>query len=70
LTRLERVRTVEGEIGLGRTGRIGADSSGPGIKTRSMGITVEEGEDNRGLSLGDTGAEAKLAGTSQDKTLE
>jgi len=70
LTGLERVITVEGEIGLGRTGRIGANSSGPGIKARSMGVTVEEGEDNRGPSLGNTGAGAKLAGTSRDKTLE
>jgi len=67
---LERVRTVEGEVGLGRTGRIGADSSGPGFKTRSMGAMVEEGEDNGSSSLGNTGAGANLAGTSRDKTLE
>jgi len=70
LTGLKRVRTVEGEVELGRAGRIGADSSGPGIKARPMGATVEEGEDNRGLALGNTGAEGKLAGTSRDKTLE
>jgi len=70
LTGLERVRTVEGEAGLGRTGRIGADSSGLGFKARSMGATVEEGEGNRGSSLDSTGAEAKVAGTSRDKTLE
>ena len=35
-----------------------------------MGATVEEGEDNRGPALGDTGVGGKLAGTGQDKTLE
>jgi len=70
LAGLERVRTVEGKVGLGRAGRIGANSSGPGLKARSMGATVEEGEDNRGPALGDTGAGGKLAGTGQDKTLE
>jgi len=70
LTGLERIRAVEGEVGLGRTGRIGADSSGPSIKTRSMGATVEEEEDNGGPTLGDIGAGGKLAGTSRDKTLE
>ena len=70
MTGLERVRTVKGEVGLGRTGRIGADSSGPGIKMRSMGAIVEKRKDNRGSALGDTGAGGKLAGTSQDKTLE
>jgi len=64
LTELERVRTVKGEVGLGRTGRIGANSSGPSIKARSMGVTVEEGEDNGGPALDDTGAGGKLAGTS------
>jgi len=70
LTELERARIVEGEVGLGRTGRIGADSSGPGFKARSMGATVEEGEDDGGSSLDNTGAGAKVAGTSRDKTLE
>jgi len=70
LTELERVRTVEGGVGLGRTGRIGAGSSGPGIKARSMGATVEEGEDNGGPVLGDTGVGGKLARTSREKTLE
>jgi len=70
LTGLERVKTVEGEAGLGRTGRSGADSSGLGFKARSMGATVEEGEGNGGSSLGSTGAGAKVAGTSRDKTLE
>jgi len=64
LTGLERVRIVEGEVELGRTGRIGANSSGPGFKARSIGATVEEGEDDRGSSLGNTGAGAKVAGTS------
>jgi len=64
LTGLERARIVEGEVGLGRIGRIGADSSGPGFKARSMGVTVEEGEDDGGSSLGNTGAGAKVAGTS------
>jgi len=70
LTGLERVRTVEGEAGLGRTGSIGADSSGLGFKARSMGGTVEEEKGNGGSSLGNTGAGAKVAGTSRDKTLE
>jgi len=70
LTGLERVRTVEREAGLGRTGRIGADSSGLSFKARSMGTTVEEEEGNRGSSLGNTGAGAKVAGTSRDKPLE
>jgi len=70
LTGLKRVRTVKGEVGLGRTGRIEADSSGPGIKMRSMGVTVKEEEDNGGSALGNTGAGGKLAGTSRDKTLE
>jgi len=70
LTGLERVKTVEGEAGLGRTGRIGADSSGLGFKARSMGATVEEGEGNGGSSLDNTRAGAKVAGTSRDKTLE
>jgi len=70
LTELERVRTVEGGVGLGRTGRIGAGSSGPGIKARSMGTTVEEEKDNRGPALGDIGAGGKLARTSREKTLE
>jgi len=64
LTGLKRVRTVEREVELGRAGRIGADSSGPDIKARPMGVTVEEGEDNRGPALGNTGAGEKLAGTS------
>jgi len=67
---LERVRTVEEEAGLGRTGRIGANSSGLGFKARSMGATVEEGEGNGGSSLGNTGAGAKVARTSRDKMLE
>jgi len=70
LTGLERVRTVEGEAGLGKTGRIGANSSGLGFKARSIDATVEEEEGNRGSSLGNTGAGAKVAGTSRDKTLE
>jgi len=70
LTGLKRVRTVEGEVELGRAGRIGADSSGPGIKARPMGATVEEEEDNGGPALGNTGARGKLAGTSRNKTLE
>jgi len=70
LTGLERVGTVEGEAELGRTDGIGADSSGLGFKARSMGATVEEGEDNGGSSLGNTGAGAKVTGTSRDKTLE
>jgi len=64
LTGLERVRTVEGEAGLERTGSIGADSSGLGFKARSMGGTVEEEKGNGGSSLGNTGAGAKVAGTS------
>jgi len=64
LTGLERVRTVEGEAGLGRTGRIGVDSLGPSFKARSMGVTVEEGKANRGSSLDDTETGAKVAGTS------
>jgi len=70
LTGLERVRTVEGEAGLGRTGRIGAASSGLSFKARLMGATVEEGEGNRDSSLGNARAGAKVAGTSRDKTLE
>jgi len=64
LTGLERVRTVEGEVGLGRTGRIGVNSSGPGFKARLIGTTVEEEEGNEGSSLGNPGAGAKVAGTS------
>jgi len=63
LTGLERVRTVEGEAGLERTGRIGADSSGLGFKARSIGVTVEEGEGNGGSSLSNTRAGAKVART-------
>jgi len=48
LTGLERVRIVEGEVELGRTGRIGADSSGPNFKARSIGATVEEEKDCKG----------------------
>ena len=70
MTGLERIRTVEGEAGLGGTGSIGADSLGLGFKVRSMGGTVEEGEGNGGSSLGNTGAEAKVSGTNRDKTLE
>jgi len=50
-------------VGLGKTGRIGANSSEPGIKARSMGAMVEEWEDNGGFSLNNTGEGAKLAGT-------
>jgi len=70
LTGLGSVRIVEREVELGRTSRIGADSSGPGFKARPMGATVEEGRDDGGSSLGNTGTGAKVAGTSRDKILE